>query len=52
MYPDVVETTPGTLSKASSVHQKQPAAKVALATPAGGACAITGAAASSSASAK
>jgi hypothetical protein len=33
MYPETVETTPGTLSKASSVHQKQPAAKVAVARP-------------------
>src|SRR5512134_2346438 len=35
MYPEVVEITPGTVSMASSVHQKQPAAKVAFASPVG-----------------
>jgi hypothetical protein len=29
MYPEVVESTPGILSKSASVHQKQPPAKVA-----------------------
>src|SRR5436190_16348534 len=31
MYPDVVEITPGTLSKSASVHQKHPPAKIAVA---------------------
>ena len=39
IYPDVVEITPGTLSKSASVHQKQPPAKVAIT------CRSTGAAA-------
>ena len=43
---DTVDTTPGTLSKASSVHQKQPAAKVALARP--WACASAGSSAAHS----
>src|SRR3954463_8141839 len=30
MYPETAVVTPGTFSKASSVHQKQPAAKVAF----------------------
>src|SRR4051794_19625380 len=33
MYPDLVDITPGTLSKSASVHQKHPPAK--MATPAG-----------------
>src|SRR5262245_2887229 len=42
MYPEVVDTTPGSLSKGGSMHQKQPPAKVAVASAdaaVGGACA-------------
>src|SRR3954452_5103701 len=46
MYPDVVEITPGTLSKSASTHQKHPPAKIAVAVFGACACAPPIAAAS------